>query len=331
MYRKLITLGLVLGLLMLFGTGTAYAGHVQPPDPVLLTSALGGGVSGSTIGPDGALYVASSATGTISRVDPEDGSTTIFATGLPLPVLPIGGAFDVAFLEGTAYALVTMVGSDVGGNSDVGIYRIDGPSSHSLVADIGAFSVANPPYTEFFIPTGVQYAFEPYRGGFLVTDGHHNRVLWASLDGEIMELIAFGNTVPTGLETWGNKVLVAHSGPVPHLPEDGKLLAFEFGSTIAHELASGARLVVDVEFGLGRTLYLLSQGYHAGGPDGSPAEPNTGALMELAADGALVPVAEGLNQPTSLEFIGSNAYIVTLNGEVWKIFDVSEPPYGVPR
>ena len=32
-------------------------------------------------------------------------------------------------------------------------------------------------HTDFFVPTGVQYALEPYRGGFLVTDGHHNRVL----------------------------------------------------------------------------------------------------------------------------------------------------------
>ena len=42
---------------------------------------------------------------------------------------------------------------------------------------------------------------QAYRGGFLVTDGHHNRVLWVSPDGEITQVIQFGNIVPTGLET----------------------------------------------------------------------------------------------------------------------------------
>jgi hypothetical protein len=34
-------------------------------------------------------------------------------------------------------------------------------------------------------------------------------------------------------------------------------------------------------------------------------------------------VEEGLNQPTSLEFIGQTAYVVTLGGEIWKIEDVT--------
>ena len=28
---------------------------------------------------------------------------------------------------------------------------------------------------DIFLDTGVQYAMERYRGGFLVTDGYHNR------------------------------------------------------------------------------------------------------------------------------------------------------------
>jgi hypothetical protein len=39
----------------------------------------------------------------------------------------------------------------------------------------------------------------------------------------------------------------------------------------------------------------------------------------------------GLNQPTSLEFIGNTAYVVTLGGEIWKIDGVSSPPYGIAR
>jgi len=37
---------------------------------------------------------------------------------------------------------------------------------------------------------------------------------------------------------------------------------------------------------------------------------------------------EGLNQPTSVEIIGNTAYVVNLAGEVWKIENISSPPYG---
>jgi hypothetical protein len=287
---------------------------------------------GSTIGPDGALYVTEGLAGRVSRVDPQTGLITTFAIGLPPanPAIGIGGPIDVAFIDNTAYVLVTLVSFDFGGDV-VGIYRVDGPSSFTVIADIGAYSLLNPPTVPFpyFVPTGVQYALEPFRGGFLVTDGHHNRVLWVTRDGEITELIAFGNIVPTGLEVSGNTVYMAQAGAVPHLPEDGKIVAFGPQSSTATEVASGARLAVDVEFGLGRTLYALSQGYHAGGPDGSPAEPNTGALLEVNGDGTMTVVVDGLNLPTSLEFIGNTAYIVTLGGEIWMIDGVSDPPYGV--
>jgi streptogramin lyase len=47
-----------------------------------LVTGLEGG-SGSTIGPDGALYVTESAAGRITRVDPRTGATTTYASGLP--------------------------------------------------------------------------------------------------------------------------------------------------------------------------------------------------------------------------------------------------------
>lgn len=96
---------------------------------------------------------------------------TTFASGLPRAIVGIGGPMDVAFIGDTAYALVTLVGPDVGGNDVVGIYRIDSSTSFTVVANIGEFSLSHPPNTSFFIPTGVQYALESYRGGFLVTDG----------------------------------------------------------------------------------------------------------------------------------------------------------------
>jgi hypothetical protein len=189
-----------------------------------LATGLEGG-SGSTVGPDGALYVTESAAGRITRVDPRTGATTTFASGLPklIPAAGFGGPVDVAFLGRTAYVLVTLVGPDVGGSDVVGIYRVDGPDRVTVVADIGAFSIANPPAPDFFVPSGVQYALQAYRGRLLVTDGHHNRVLRVTRGGQVSVLRAFGNLVPTGLEVRGRTIYVAEAGPVPHLPEDGKV------------------------------------------------------------------------------------------------------------
>jgi sugar lactone lactonase YvrE len=336
MNARPLTVGIVLMLAgALSAMITPSAASASPPSrgptPALLVTGLEGAI-GSTIGPDGALYVTEGAVGRISRVDPQTGHITTFASGLPKKIVGIGGAMDVAFIGKTAYVLVTLVGPDVGGSDVVGIYRVDGPDSFTVVADIGAFSMRNPPNTDFAVPTGVQYALQSYRGGFLVTDGHHNRVLRVTLDGEVTEFIAFDNIVPTGLAVSRYLVYMAEAGPVPHRPEDGKVVAFGPKSPTATEVAAGAPLLVDVEFGPRGRLYALSQGtFPVDGQEGSPALPNTGALVEVNGDGTFTVVTDGLDRPTSLEFIGNTAYVVTLTGEIWKIDGVSGPPYGSPR
>jgi hypothetical protein len=288
------------------------------------------GASGSAVGPGGALFVTEGAAGRISRIDPQTGAVTTFASGLPPAIIPIGGAIDLAFLGGTAYALVTLVGFEFGGSSVVGIYRIDGPESFTIIADIGAFNVANPPAIPFAIdfPTGLQYAIEVYRGGFLVTDGHLNRVLHVTRDGQISVFREFDNTVPTGLAVSGNTIYMAEAGAVPHHPEDGRVVAFSPHSPAVAVVATGAPLAVDVELGRGRALFALAQGDWDEEFPGSPALPHTGVLLRVEADGSMSAVAQGLDRPTSFQIIGNTAYVVTLTGEVWRIDHVAAPPFG---
>jgi hypothetical protein len=293
-------------------------------------------LQGSTVGPDKALYVTAPLAGTIWRVDPKTGAVTPFTTGLPKRIPGLyylgSGVVDVAFRGGTAYALVTGVAPDLDGHDIVGIYRVDGPDSYSIIADIGAWSIAHPPVPAFFVPTGFQFAIETYRDGFIVTDGHHNRVLYVTLDGQIHEVIAFEDVVPTGLAVRGNTIYVTQAGPIPHHPENAKLMSLSLGSPTATEVASAAGLnvglFVDVEFGRGNTLYTLAQGIWDGPFEGAPALPNTGALLKLQPNGGFSVITDGLNMPTSMEFIGNNAYVVNLAGEVWEIDNVSPPPYG---
>jgi hypothetical protein len=155
--------------------------------------------------------------------------------------------------------------------------------------------------------------------------------LYVTLAGEITEVIAFGNVVPTGLEQKGHKIYLTQAGPIPHLPETSKLLSFSPGSPTATEIANGAGLnvglFVDVEFGFGNTLFVLAQGFWNGPFEGAPADPNTGALLVLKPNGSFGVIVDGLNQPTSMEFIGEKAYVVGLAGEIW-VIDNDPPPHG---
>jgi hypothetical protein len=294
--------------------------------------------SGSAVGPDGALYVTDSTDGRIQRIDPKRGTVSTFADGLPLQIPGVigGGVADIAFHGRTAYVLVTGVSefwTELAGSpappAAEGVYRLDrvgsGRTQATLIADLYAWSEANPPQSpSFFIPGGYTYAMEPYGRGFLVTDAHHNRILQVGLDGAISVFTDFGeNVVPTGLERVGPAVLVGQAGPVPHAPETGRVVAlWRTGGPIG-PLASGAPLLVDVDLGPQLRLYGLAQGdwpYEGQeGKEGFPAAPNTGHLMVADRHGQFQSVISGLDRPTTFEMLGETAYVITITGKVLQI------------
>jgi hypothetical protein len=290
-------------------------------------------VTGSAIGPGGALYVTDGVAGAVLRIDRRTGRVAPYADGLPPKAFPgadIGGPVDVAFAGRTAYVLVTLVSGAISGEpfgdpeAANGLYRIERDGSNTLVADLGQWSVDHPPEPAFVVDTGVHFALEPYRGGFLVTDGHHNRVLWVNRHGSIQEFATFGNVVPTGLETAFGRVFVTQMGPIPHLPEDGKVVAVRSGRE-PREVANGASMLIDVERGPHGKLYGLSQGQWDGVGEGSRADPDTGRLVVVGRHGNLTPVVDRrgrelvLDRPTSVEFVGATAYVLSVTGDVYRV------------
>ena len=211
MFKRSSYVGIALIVLLALSIGTASAAPKPPPTPTatLLTS-LNEITFGSTVGPDRMLYVTDPTHGQILRVNPTTGSSTVFASGLP-PTPPNwgdGGTFDVTFIDDTAYALVSEVSADTSiadPSLDLhgidGIYRIDGPNHFTIIADIGAWTIANPPppSISLIVPSGVQFSFLQYGDGFVVNDAHTNRVLYVTLDGQITQLLQFGDVVPTGM------------------------------------------------------------------------------------------------------------------------------------
>ena len=165
--RRLLVAGVALVAMIVPLAASAAPPAGEPGNPELLAALPGGAGSGSAVGPGGSLYVTQPATGEIWRVDPESGEKTLYASGLPqrFSQLPFGGVMDVAFIGSTAYALVSVVGSVFPDDlftchpQTVGIYRVNGPTSSTVVADIGMFACENPPSGfPFVVPMGVQYA-----------------------------------------------------------------------------------------------------------------------------------------------------------------------------
>jgi sugar lactone lactonase YvrE len=314
-------------------TGAAVEAHSAPAVTVLNNTALGGLGSGSTIGPDGALYVTNGNAGTLLRIDPTNGSERVVGRGLPPQVIGIGGAMDVAFLRHRAYVLVTAAGSDWGAPDAVmGIYRLKRDGTFSVFADLGTWSAEHPPADpDWFASQGVQYSLEVRRNGFIVADAHLGRLIRVNRRGHVRELFAFTSTdsVPTGLEVAKGKVFVATAGPIPHLPSDSTITAVRRGGWTkvvgkwASNYAGHRGLIVDVEKGRDGRLYGLLQGHWDLKPtpenEGMPAAPNTGAIVVVRGDGTFKTVVTGLNQPTSLELVGHVGFVITVTGTILRI------------
>ena len=123
MIRRNLVVGLVLSLMIILASSIGVAAKMPdgPSEPVLLTSGYQMGIMGSTVGPGGDLFFTEGATGTVYRMDKHSGDVSVFASGLPTAIFPIGGPTDLVFMDETAYVLVTIVGSDIGGSDVVGI------------------------------------------------------------------------------------------------------------------------------------------------------------------------------------------------------------------
>ena len=307
--------------------------HSAPVVTVLNSTALGGLGSGSTIGPDGALYVTNGNDGTLIRVNPKTGSERVVGSGLPPQVVGIGGAMDVAFIGHRAYVLVTLAGADVGvPDAVMGIYRLKRDGTFSVFADLGTWSAEHPPADpDWFLPQGVQYSLDVWRHGFVVADAHLGRLIRVDWRGQISEFVGFAGTdsVPTGLEVANGKVFVATAGPIPHLPSDSAIGVVRRNGSVkvvgewSADYAGNRGLIVDVEKGRHHRLYGLLQGHWDLEPlpanEGLPAAPNTGEIVVVRRDGTFKTVVGGLNQPTSLELVGQVGFVVTVTGTILRI------------
>ena len=106
-FRRTLTVAVAVVALvsgtLLYGA-SAHEGHTTPVVSELASFAAadcqGGCGSGSTVGPDHALYVTDGKAGNVYQLIPKTGAMTTFASGLPPSIPAVGhwAPMDVAFI-----------------------------------------------------------------------------------------------------------------------------------------------------------------------------------------------------------------------------------------
>ncbi len=134
---------------------------------------------------------------------------------------------------------------------------------------------------------------EPFRGGFLVTDGHHNRILRVQLNGKVSEQIAFTNIVPTGLAVSGNTVYMAEGWPRPPLATDALVRVNANGTFTVVE--SALDRPTSMEF-IGNTAYVVPLPGQVGKIDNVGSPPF--GIRALHVMEGIVPLSSGQAKST---------------------------------
>ena len=291
---------------------------------------------GLKFGPDGNLYVAEAGTGAtalcstqsctdlqpavfspyfgcptggrISRIDPSSGNRATVVDNLPTSVgtnadgsrADVFGPADVAFIGNTLYVLQSGAGCGHGVPSSTnGIYRINSDGSHTLIADLGSFSVAHPGANnepDDYTPEGNWYSMAVAENNFYALEPNHGNFVKVGLDGSIQEVVDIsasqGHIVPTALAYKGNFFV----GDLGVFPITGISSVFKITpSGTIKKIATGFSAIVGLVTDQNSNIYVLEMTANNPFPT-----PGAGRIRRINANGTVEEVISGLNFPTAM-------------------------------
>jgi hypothetical protein len=333
----------------LSSNATVYASELEAP-------------RGLKFGPDGDLYVAEAGTGgtistvgsctqvpppvgphrggltgRISKLD-RSGNRTTVASGFPSAVSAQGdlqGVADIAFLNGTLYAVTAAGGCSHGNASSPNIIaRVDIKSgSWKAIANLSQFLMSHPaayPNAADFEPDGVFYSLIAHDNRLYTLEPNHGQLFSSSASGELREELDIsrqqGHIVPTSVAVNDGRFYIGNLGLFPITPDSSKVMSFNtgacpwpflFGFGCGDEIQklrlSGSRAgfttVVAVDFGPDGLLYALE----LNDASGFPTPPfGVGKVVRLNRAGDIEDVATGLSVPTGMTF-GPDGYLYVSN------------------
>ena len=291
---------------------------------------------GLKFGPDGNVYVAEAGTGPtalcstrscaslqpnvfspyfgcatggrISRIDPSTGNRVTVVDNLPTSVgtnadgtkADFFGPADVAFIGNTLYVLQSGAGCGHGVPSSTnGIYRINSDGSHTMIADLGSWSVAHPGAhnePDDYAPEGNWYSMAVAQNNFYALEPNHGNFVKVGLDGSIHEVVDIsaseGHIVPTAVAYKGNFFV----GDVGVFPITGISSVFKITpSGIMKKIATGFSAIVGLVADKNSNIYVLEMTANNLFPT-----PGAGRIRKINANGTVEDVISGLNLPTAM-------------------------------
>ena len=308
------------------------------------------GPRGLTFGPDGKLYVAEAGTGgttstkgactqvippvgpylggNTSRISSINaaGTRTTVASGFPSTVDALGdmsGVADLAFFDGTLYALEGGAGCSHGDALPNGLYSVNIKTGKwNLVADLSHFiqthmvKYPNPPDFE---PDGTFYSMVEFHNRLYAVEPNHGQIVSIGADGSLASVMdvsaSQGHIVPTAITARDGQLYLGNLNQFPIEPNYARILTLGYaecnrvaapglddvGATVhnLHVLSSkaGFTTVVGTAFGPDGLLYVLELSDAAGDPT-----PGAGKVVRVKADGDIEDVATGLVVPTGMTF-----------------------------
>ncbi len=301
------------------------------PDQQLYVAEGGIGGNNSTIGlcdqvPGAGPYLGSTTGSRISRIN-SNGYRETVVDNIPSsqtnPQLGnlVSGVADIAFIDGTMYALFAGGGCShgiVGTKYDNGVARINPDGTWTLVADLSAFWKANPvknPNPNDFEFDGTPWGMVAVRGALYAVEPNHGEMDKITTDGQISRVIDIsasqGHVVPTSVAYHGN-FYVSNLGTFDPDQLNTQSIFQITPSGQLRVVATGFSKVLGLAFDERDRLYVLETSYSTTSPF---PDPGTGRLIRLEPNGTktiLIDSTSGLLFfPTGMTFGPDGALYVS--------------------
>ena len=327
-------------------TFTVYASNLNAPrglrfgwDGNLYVAEAGTGGTQSTMGacqqvPAPVGPYTGGKTARISKISP-DGTRTTVASGFPSTQNSMGdfiGVADVAFLDGSLYALIGGGGCSHGNpDSPSGVARVDQRTGQwILIANIGDYLKTHPARYESaddFEPDGTLYSMIAVDDVLYTIEPNHGQMFSISRNGKIRQVIdtsaSQGHIVPTSVAERHGSFYVGNLNLFPIDPQWARILTISRGSRDNDDVPgfdtetrgfhvvsskAGFTTVVAVDFGPDGLLYALELSDAPGNPT-----PGAGKVVRVTRSGEIEEVITGLTVPTGMTF-GPEGNLYISNG-----------------